>query len=140
MWNYDAGIYTIIRWKKTMDIQIGRCIKSRRVTLEISQAKLGEYLGVTFQQVQKYEKGINRISASALFRLAEFLKVDISYFAKGDECCSHNKIAVHHSDATDSDLPKLVSIYNKIETKETKILLLKLSYVLLKQSATKKSR
>ncbi len=51
--------------------------------LGLSQEKLGEALGLTFQQVQKYEKGTNRIGASRLHQIAQFLKVDISYFFDG---------------------------------------------------------
>ena len=51
--------------------------------LGLSQEKLGEALGLTFQQVQKYEKGTNRIGASRLQQIAQFLKVDISYLFEG---------------------------------------------------------
>jgi transcriptional regulator with XRE-family HTH domain len=49
----------------------------------MSQEKLGKYLGVTFQQIQKYEKGSNRISASTLYNIARVLAVDISFFVEG---------------------------------------------------------
>jgi transcriptional regulator with XRE-family HTH domain len=51
--------------------------------LGLSQEKLGEALGLTFQQVQKYEKGTNRIGASRLQQIAQFLKVEIAYFFEG---------------------------------------------------------
>jgi len=51
--------------------------------LGMSQEKLGEHLGLTFQQIQKYEKGANRISASKLWDIARFFKVDIGYFFEG---------------------------------------------------------
>ena len=56
---------------------------ARRVLLGISQTKLGEGIGVTFQQVQKYEKGTNRISASKLYAICQFLHVPVSFFFEG---------------------------------------------------------
>jgi transcriptional regulator with XRE-family HTH domain len=52
----------------------------RRMLLGFSQEKLGEALGLTFQQVQKYEKGTNRIGASRLQQIAQFLKVEVGFF------------------------------------------------------------
>lgn len=67
----------------TLDVHVGARLRTRRTFLRISQEKLGEQIGVTFQQVQKYEKGANRVSASQLFQLAGFLKVDVNYFFEG---------------------------------------------------------
>ena len=66
-----------------IDILVGARIRLRRSFLRISQEKLGEQLGVSFQQVQKYEKGSNRIGAGQLFQIAKFLKVDPGYFFEG---------------------------------------------------------
>ncbi len=66
-----------------IDIHVGARIRLRRSFLRISQEKLGEQLGVSFQQVQKYEKGSNRIGAGQLFQIAKFLKVDPGYFFEG---------------------------------------------------------
>ncbi|MEM7620129.1 MAG: helix-turn-helix transcriptional regulator [Pseudomonadota bacterium] len=63
-----------------IDIHIGKRLRLRRQLLGISQEKLGEQLGITFQQVQKYEKGINRISASRLFQIAHLVKVELDFF------------------------------------------------------------
>ena len=60
-------------------------LKLRRVDAGISQEALGEKVGLSFQQIQKYEKGANRISASRLFELTRILEVDISYFFEGFE-------------------------------------------------------
>jgi len=62
------------------DREIGRRLKIRRLDLGISQTAVADALGLTFQQVQKYEKGANRISAGRLQRLAEILDVSIAYF------------------------------------------------------------
>ncbi|XKT75324.1 MAG: helix-turn-helix domain-containing protein [Patescibacteria group bacterium UBA2103] len=60
-------------------------IRLRRSLLDMSQSELGEKLGVTFQQVQKYERGANRVGASRLFDLAKVLDVSVGYFFKGLE-------------------------------------------------------
>ena len=66
-----------------IDIHVGTRLRQRRVTRGVSQEKLGEQLGVTFQQIQKYEKGTNRIGASRLFEIARFLDIPVGYFYEG---------------------------------------------------------
>lgn len=68
---------------REIDTQIGRSVRIRRMQLAISQETLGTALGVTFQQIQKYEKGSNRISGSKLLRIAGILAVPVSYFFQG---------------------------------------------------------
>jgi len=63
-----------------IDAHIGRQVRMRRKMAGMSQEKLGEQLGVTFQQVQKYEKGANRIAASRLYQIADVLSTPLSYF------------------------------------------------------------
>ncbi|WAP70839.1 helix-turn-helix domain-containing protein [Jiella pelagia] len=63
-----------------IDTHVGSRVRLRRTMLGMSQEKLGEALGITFQQVQKYEKGSNRIGASRLQNIADVLKVPVSYF------------------------------------------------------------
>ncbi|MCS6890745.1 MAG: helix-turn-helix transcriptional regulator [Rhodovarius sp.] len=63
-----------------IDVHVGARVRLRRTLLGMSQEKLAEALGVTFQQVQKYERGVNRIGASRLFDLARVLDVPISFF------------------------------------------------------------
>ena len=58
-------------------------MRVRRQVIGISQEKLGDALGVTFQQVQKYERGVNRIGASRLFRIAQVLGVPVGFFYEG---------------------------------------------------------
>ena len=66
------------------DIEMGRRISLRRVEIGLSQSELGEKLGVSFQQVQKYEKGVNRVGASRLQLIAEALGVDVTFFYEGN--------------------------------------------------------
>ena len=66
-----------------VDLHVGRQIRELRRRLGITQEKLAEMLGLTFQQVQKYEKGANRISASKLYEVAVSLGVNVDYFYRG---------------------------------------------------------
>lgn len=63
-----------------IDVHVGSRLRFRRMSIKLSQEALGKQLGLTFQQVQKYEKGANRIGASRLMRLSRILDVPISYF------------------------------------------------------------
>lgn len=63
-----------------VDVHVGRRVRLRRTLLGLSQEKLGEALGLTFQQVQKYERGTNRIGSSRLYMLSHILDVPISFF------------------------------------------------------------
>ena len=88
------GDYNILKTKnanRNLDIFIGNKVKFRRTMLGISQDRLGSALGITFQQVQKYEKGVNRISASTLYNISGVLGCDFSYWVDGYEDSS----AVH---------------------------------------------
>lgn len=63
-----------------IDVHVGTRIRLRRTLMGMSQERLGEALGLTFQQVQKYERGVNRVGASRLFDLSRVLDVPISFF------------------------------------------------------------
>jgi transcriptional regulator with XRE-family HTH domain len=72
--------------KKTpnpIDKHVGSRVRMRRMMLSMSQEKLGDALGLTFQQVQKYEKGTNRIGASRLQQISNILQVPVSFFFEG---------------------------------------------------------
>ena len=66
-----------------VDVHVGARVRLRRKILKLSQEKLGEQLGVTFQQVQKYERGANRVGVSRLWKLSEVLDVPINFFYDG---------------------------------------------------------
>jgi transcriptional regulator with XRE-family HTH domain len=63
-----------------MDIHVGSRVRLRRMVIGMSQEKLGEKMGLTFQQIQKYEKGTNRIGASRLYQLAQIMDVPVQFF------------------------------------------------------------
>jgi transcriptional regulator with XRE-family HTH domain len=69
--------------EQTIDAYIGARVRLRRLMLGMSQESLGGQLSLTFQQIQKYEKGVNRISASRLYALARALSVPVNYFFEG---------------------------------------------------------
>ena len=66
-----------------VDKYVGSRVRMRRIMLGMSQEKLGEALGLTFQQVQKYEKGTNRVGASRLQQISEILQVPVSFLFDG---------------------------------------------------------
>lgn len=63
-----------------VDVHVGKRVRLRRTLLGMSQEKLGEAIGLTFQQVQKYERGTNRIGSSRLYQLSQVLDIPVSYF------------------------------------------------------------
>ena len=63
-----------------IDAHVGNRVRLRRMLMGMSQEKLGDALGLTFQQVQKYEKGVNRIGASRLYMMSRILEVPIQFF------------------------------------------------------------
>ena len=68
-----------------VDIHVGGRLRDRRVALGISQTNLGDTVGLTFQQIQKYERGANRVGSGRLYQFAGILDVPISYFFEGLE-------------------------------------------------------
>lgn len=66
-----------------VDVHVGARVRLRRLSLGMSQEKLGDELGLTFQQVQKYEKGANRMGASRLYAIAKILDTSVSFFFEG---------------------------------------------------------
>ncbi len=71
------------RAANAVDRKLGQRVRSRRLEIGMSQERLAELLGVTFQQVQKYEKGVNRIAASRLYDIATSLEMPVARFFEG---------------------------------------------------------
>jgi transcriptional regulator with XRE-family HTH domain len=74
---------TIKKAPNPIDKHVGSRVRMRRMMIGMSQEKLGDKLGITFQQIQKYEKGTNRIGASRLQQIATVLSVPVSFFFEG---------------------------------------------------------
>lgn len=102
-----------------LDRRIGERVRAARLMQGVSQEKLGAYLGITFQQVQKYEKGTNRISASTLLRIAEALNMGLLFFFSGELDNAAASSALDLSDATATDFDILRSVV-KIKDAKTK--------------------
>jgi transcriptional regulator with XRE-family HTH domain len=81
-----------------VDLHVGARVRMRRKLLGVSQEKLADALGLTFQQVQKYERGTNRISASKLFEIGRFLQAPVSYFFEGVGPSSPETLTDHPSE------------------------------------------
>lgn len=99
-----------------VDVIVGKRIRMRRIALSLSQTELASRLGLTFQQIQKYEKGTNRVSCSRLVQLSEALNTSIPYFFEDVTA------EVRVSDALDlegsKDALRLVSAFQKIKNVE----------------------
>ena len=81
-----------------VDKYVGSRVRARRVGLRISQTKLGEAIGVTFQQVQKYENGANRIGSSNLYKISKTLGVNVAFFYEGVESIDETETPPELSD------------------------------------------
>ncbi|MEL6414622.1 MAG: helix-turn-helix transcriptional regulator [Pseudomonadota bacterium] len=91
-----------------IDRIVGQRLRWRRRELKLTQEQLGEKLGLTFQQVQKYEKGVNRISAGRLFEMAQVLGITITYFYEGvDDLLEEPGMMSVHEDDHPPSLPVL---------------------------------
>lgn len=106
-----------------VDIHVGARVRLRRTLLGMSQEKLGKALGLTFQQVQKYERGANRIGSSRLFQLSKILDVPVSFFfdemttdttKKADGMAEGNKQVFEVDKLSRRETLELVRAYYKI--------------------------
>lgn len=89
-----------------IDRIVGQRLRWRRRELRLTQEQLGEKLGLTFQQVQKYEKGVNRISAGRLFEMSRVLGITITYFYEGiDEMMGLSRRMTVHEEEHPPSLP-----------------------------------
>ncbi len=88
-----------------VDVEVGHRIRIQRLARGLSQTALANHLGVTFQQVQKYEKGVNRVGAGRLTRIAEVLGVPVASFFSGQE-----KLAQEEGDGGGESPLKLLTV------------------------------
>ena len=111
-----------------VDAYVGSRVRLRRMALGISQEQLGEALGLTFQQIQKYEKGQNRIGAGRLFKIAQVMSVGVEYFYEGlpvaEESQAAREAAVRDAEAqaflASSDGNSLVRAFLQIKDTATR--------------------
>ena len=125
-----------------IDLHVGNRVRTRRKSLNISQTELANGLGLTFQQVQKYERGLNRISASKLFEISRALKAPIAFFfegydgpAVGDDLeASASEQAVSHFLATAEGL-ELAECFTRLPSAHLRRSLLDLARAMTKDAA-----
>ena len=98
-----------------IDQHVGSRVRMRRLMLAMSQEKLGDALGLTFQQVQKYEKGTNRIGASRLEQISQILQVPVAFFFEGALIGSALSMAQIDDFVSDSDGLRLMRAFMQID-------------------------
>lgn len=98
------------------DAVLGRAIRARRIEANMSQQDLGNALGVSFQQVQKYEKGVNRVGVVRLQQIAKALGEDLSYFYKSEGAPTSMLTTM----LTDNASQRLLRAFHKIEDHDTR--------------------
>ncbi|WP_375641768.1 MULTISPECIES: helix-turn-helix domain-containing protein [unclassified Bartonella] len=110
-----------------IDILIGKRIRHRRISIGLSQKALGSHLGVSFQQIQKYEKGFNRVSAGCLLEIAQKLDVPISFFYADittKKNLSTKENVSHHDQETYSEKEHtLLKNFRELQPKKQKAIL-----------------
>jgi transcriptional regulator with XRE-family HTH domain len=95
-----------------IDVHIGKRILARRRGIGLSQKALGEQLGLTFQQVQKYERGANRVSAARLYTIAQVLECSVESFFEGLDTLDGKRSPSPPLVLVDDDFPRLASAYS----------------------------
>lgn len=115
----------------SIDVTVGRKIRKRRKMLRISQAEIGNRLGISFQQVQKYENGTNRVSASRLQSIADILDVPASWFFEDVGEGEAKVPSISGDDETDAFLATTEGLdfcraISRISSKDQRLALLKL--------------
>lgn len=121
-----------------VDTHVGMRVKTRRLMLGLSQEELANAIGLTFQQVQKYEKGTNRISVSRLVDISQALKVPFIYFLEGMTgrrmamrgMADTPQAALEQDPMSQRDVLELVRAYSSIETPQVKKQLLNMAKTL----------
>ena len=107
--------------EETFNAHLGRKLRMRRLSLGLTQTKVANAINVTFQQIQKYEKGTNGVSSSRLIQLSNFLKVPITYFFE-DFAENSNIDKNTQEDSSDLNYSFLIKTFSKLnETQKQKI-------------------
>lgn len=131
----------MIKAPNDVDRQVGSRVRMRRLLLGMSQEKLGDALGLTFQQVQKYEKGTNRISASRLQQIAQVLGVTIDFLygdagrAEPPQGVADEPSPAYEAELLTSDSLKLLRAYRQIKDRRVRRRLVDLAQTLAENGA-----
>lgn len=101
-----------------IDIHVGKRIRHRRWEIGMSQLDLAQCVGVRFQQIQKYELGSNRVSASRLWDIADAMKVPVEHFFKGSEAIEATEAGIEGDLLSDKEAVDLVRSYYAIPERQ----------------------
>ena len=106
--------------EETFNAHLGRKLRIRRLSLGLTQTKVANAINVTFQQIQKYEKGTNGVSSSRLIQLSGFLKVPITYFF--EDFTDGNNTEKNDNDTSDLNYSFLIKTFTKLnESQKAKL-------------------
>jgi transcriptional regulator with XRE-family HTH domain len=122
----QAGTMGGLAPPQVIDVHVGSRLRSRRIERALSQQELGRYLGVTFSQVQKYEKGSNRIGAGRLYHAAAALGTTVQYFFEGLDSPQKDPVPPYSNSAA-SDWVRLQDAFARISDPEARQALLALA-------------
>lgn len=113
-----------------VDKHVGKQLRNRRTLMGLSQESLADAVGVTFQQVQKYERGTNRISASRLYSFSKILDVSIDFFYDGMDSSSKKALGMADNDqeAFGADISKIKKVPENLMSKKETLDLLRAYY------------
>lgn len=127
-----------------VDVHVGMRLRLRRQVLKMSQERLGNKLGVTFQQIQKYERGSNRVGASRLWKISQVLNVDVGFFFDGleeegsiSEFAADDQLPIVYDFIKSTDGVALAKAVSQINNKAVRRQVLELARALSKASIDK---
>tara|TARA_B100000214_G_C23671930_1_gene492347 strand:+ start:271 stop:636 length:366 start_codon:yes stop_codon:yes gene_type:complete len=107
--------------EENFNIHLGKKLRMRRLSLGLTQTKVANAINVTFQQIQKYEKGTNGVSSSRLIQLSKYLKVPVTYFF--EDFAEYNVSPDSGSESVDLNYSFLLKTFSKLDnTQKSKIL------------------
>ena len=133
------------RSANAIDRRLGQRVRTRRLEIGMSQEKLADVLGVTFQQVQKYEKGVNRIAASRLFDISAALDMPVARFfeglspMRGGGVAEESESFVHDALATPEGL-QLIGLFASIQSPKVRRRVVELVRALAEEAAQVEDR
>ena len=100
--------------EQNFNTHLGKKLRMRRLSLGLTQTKVANAINVTFQQIQKYEKGTNGVSSSRLLQLAVFLKVPVNYFYEDYGDNKIDNVSQHTQENEDLNFSFLIKIFSKL--------------------------
>ena len=119
--------------KENFNIHLGKKLRMRRLSLGLTQTKVANAINVTFQQIQKYEKGTNGVSSSRLIQLSRYLKVPVTYFF--EDFADYTSQSDTTEDTTDLNYSFLIKTFSKLDNnRKLKVLQILKSAVNLKET------